>query len=400
MGLFCSNCGAKNSGNAKFCMKCGAKLGGGKISSENKPKSKSISMKAIAGVIVILILAGSLFMFLHNGSGNQQNSTTTQTSQTTTKTTSIPTTIYYTTTVIPITTTPTTSIYYTTTISRATNYGCQPIPCTFLKNGNFTFLFTLLNGSVNQWTFPVMTYNNWVSTPRIDPIIRLNDTITRKTIYTWDYRSTITPSFFANVTLSLTNGKTAGRFVAEVQNINSQLVNYSSVFENTSIYPAQLLAQGQGDCKDKGVLMASILEAGNLQAHYGMSIQFVYVDAANLTAPRTANHLMLFIIYSNGTKVFLDTTHVLATSPYFNGTVNGWYYNLTCTMASCQTVPICTGAYCDAVGYASGADSSFNYCTTSGYVTGEDNLCHPQCSVADDYCNTGYRCLGNSCYRS
>ncbi|MDE1825344.1 MAG: hypothetical protein KGH61_01710 [Candidatus Micrarchaeota archaeon] len=288
---------------------------------------------------------------------------------------------------------PTTSIYYTTipytTTMPQVNYGCSPLPCSSIKNGNFTFVFTLLNGSVEQWHFPITTYNHYLSTPRIDPIIRLNDTITGKTIYTWDYRSSITPSFFANITPELTDGKTAGQFVAEVQNLNSQLVNYSLIFANTSVYPAQLLAQGQGDCKDKGVLMASILEAGNLQANYGMKIEFVYVDAGNLTAPHTADHLLLDITYANGTKAFLDTTHVLATSPYFNGTVDGWYYNLTCTMSGCQTVPLCTGLYCDAVGYVSGGNSSFNTCQ-SGYIVGSDNLCHFQSGGVDYYYAGGY----------
>jgi transglutaminase-like putative cysteine protease len=296
------------------------------------------------------------------------------------------TSIYYTTSVYYTTTVPQ---YYTTTIYNTNNYGCSPLPCTYIRNGNFTFLFTLLNGTTEIWTFPIATYNYYLSLARIDPIIRLNDTITGKTIYTYDYRGTITPSFFANVTPVLTRGKTAGQFVAEVQNINNQLVNYSLIFENTSVYPAQLLAQGYGDCKDKGVLMASILEAGNIQANYGMKIQFVYVDADNLTAPRTANHLMLFITFANGTTEFLDTTHVLATTPYFNGTVDGWYYNLTCTMNGCQTVPLCTGSYCDAVGYVSGSSSSFNTCQ-SGYVVGSDSLCHLQSGGIDYYYAGGY----------
>ena len=102
-------------------------------------------------------------------------------------------------------------------------------------------------------------------------------------------------------------------------------MNYSIVFENTSVYPAQVLAQGQGDCKDKGILIASMLEAGNIQANYGMKIQFVYVDAGNLTAPRTVNHLMLYITFANGTKEFLDTTHVLPHSEWHKPSLPSTY---------------------------------------------------------------------------
>lgn len=392
--VFCPKCGTRNSSNAKFCLKCGAKLSRDKVSPKNKLDNKPINMKTIAGVVGILIIVGMLiFSFFQSNSENQQNAIKSELCK--------QNPAYCNATVIvtngssTIQTTATTSIYYTTTIYQTTNYGCSPLPCSSRRNGNFTFVFTLLNGTVDIWTFPIVTYNYYVSLPRVDPIIRLNDTLTGKTIYTWDYRSTITPSFFANVTPSLTEGKTAGQFVAEVQNINSQLVNYSIIFENTSIYSAQLLEQGQGDCKDKGVLIASILEAGNIQANYGMKIQFVYVDADNLTTPRTINHLMLFITYANGTKAFLDTTHVLATSPYFNGTVVGWYYNLTCTMSSCQSTPLCTGAYCDAVGYTSGASGGFNYCS-SGHVVAANNTCQYECG-ADYYCNSGYSCYSNQC---
>lgn len=293
----------------------------------------------------------------------------------------------------------TSSTYYTTTTLHTTtipqNYGCSPLPCSYTRNGNLTFVFTLLNGTAETWRFPVTAYDYWVSTPRIDPVLHLNDTKTGKKLYTWDYRSTVTPGFFANVTPQLTNGRTAGQFVAEVQNINSQLVNYSTIFKNTSVYPAQLLAEGQGDCKDKGVLMASILEAGSIQAKYNMKIQFVYVDEYNLTSPRTITHLMLFITFANGTSKFIDTTHVLANAPYFNGTVDGWYFNLTCTMSSCQSTPVCTGAYCDAVGYATGNASGFNYCEPGEVVT-TNNTCQYACG-AYYYCNTGYSCYNNLC---
>jgi hypothetical protein len=430
--MYCPNCGAKNIKNAKFCVKCGVKLGVTDQMRQSKSSQSILNTRNLAiigGIAIIAILIFVIFTDLNRspsgsmynpysanlgfrGSGYYNNSgqefyassvaqfdskvgQPTQANSASANTTSIATTVSTTTTVQATSTQPTTSIYYTTTIPITVNYGCSPIPCSYIRNGNFTFLFTLLNGSIEQWHFAVTAYNYWVSAPRVDPIIRLNDTLTGKTIYTYDYRSTITPSFFANVTPQLTNGKTAGQFVSEVQDINSELVNYSLLFSNTSIYPAQLLAQGQGDCKDKGVLMASILEAGNIQANYGMKIQLVYVDADNLTAPRTANHLMLYITYANGTKAFLDTTHVLATTPYFNGQVDGWYYNLTCTMSGCLSTPICTGAYCDEVGYTSGASGGFNYCT-SGYVVAANNSCQIGCGN-DYYCNSGSSCYNNQC---
>lgn len=296
---------------------------------------------------------------------------------------------YYTT--APTTTINYPSTYYTTTIQQTQSYGCSPIPCSYTKNGNFTFLFYLLNGSVAGWYFPVTSYNYYVSTPRVDPIIRLNDS--GKTVYTYDYRGLVTPSFFVNVTPKLTNGKTAQQFIQEVKSVKNQLTGYSTVFLNSSVYAPEVLGAGEGDCKDLGVLMASILEAGNKEAGYGMNISFEYVDAYNLTDPHTSNHLILFITFANGTSEYLDTTNVLPNTTIVN--VTGWRYPLICNSTSCQTATLCSGAYCDAVGYYNGNNAAS--CTQSGYVVGADDLCHIDCNVPNDYCNSGYSCIGNYC---
>ncbi len=128
--------------------------------------------------------------------------------------------------------------------------------------------------------------------------------------------------------------------------------------------------------------------------------------------PRISCFLQLLYLLSNLHNSFLkcdrdltslpqlsiDTTHVLTTTPYFNGTVDGWYYNLTCTMSGCLSAPICTGAtgaYCDEVGYTSGASDGFNYCSP-GYVVTANNTCQAGCG-SDYYCNSGSSCYNNQC---
>jgi YVTN family beta-propeller protein len=231
--------------------------------------------------------------------------------------------------------------YYTTKTPQ-TNYGCSPVPCSYTKNGNFTFLFTLPNSTVEAWQFPVTAYDYWLTAPQnISKIAFDNEDFYGRTtccnLYsssiavTDNYGELITPFFFAKVVSSLTEGKTAGQFVAEVQDLNSQLVNYSSAFDNTTIYPAQILAEGHGDSKDKGILLASILEAGNIEANYGMHLQLFYVSAGNLTDPRTIDHMLLAITYANLTAEVLDTTPLLAAPIYLNNTAApatfSWYQN-------------------------------------------------------------------------
>jgi hypothetical protein len=310
-------------------------------------------------------------------------------------------TTYPTTSVIPtiITTIPTTD--YTTSILYTMTYYTTSIPYQYttiiptsshgISNGNFTFTFTLLNRTQDTWSFPITTYNQYVAAPRISPDLVFN--VTGK-LYTYpDYRGLVTPSFFSKIVQPLTNGKTAAQFVNEVVNIKNQLTVYSLVFQNTSVYPAEVLGSGEGDCKDFGVLIASILEAGNQEAGYGMQIQFVYVNSTNLTAGLKPDHLILYITFANGTTRWVDTTNVLPQSSYLY--IKGYYEPLNCNATSCQTATLCNGAYCDAVYYYS-SENYYTYCKTSGYVVGADNNCHLECGT-DSYCDSGYSCYNNRC---
>jgi hypothetical protein len=318
------------------------------VAARDKPAKNNT--KIIVGIVVVIVILAGGFVLYRNSQYPSANAIRNQICQTNPE--------YCNATVIQTNNTrtssaPTTSVPYTTTIAQTNNYGCAPIPCSYIKNGNFTFVFRLQNGTVAQWYFPVITYNYYVSAPKYTPPLSLqlsNGT----SIHTTDYRAMVTPAFFANVIPELTKGKTAEQFLNQVLSIKNQLTVYSTVFENTSVYPAVILGSGEGDCKDFGVLMASLIEAGNMQANYGMQVQFVYVDAYNLSIPTTANHLILHINFENGTSRFIDTTEVFNTTP--GGpppTIGGWYFNLTCNATSCQAgnqkavpAPTYTGTVC------------------------------------------------------
>lgn len=254
------------------------------------------------------------------------------------------------------------TIYYS---SQNNSSSCIKIPCSYVKNGNFTFLFSLSNNSVEEWYFPEQAYDYYESEAAYTPVISLKfDNGT--SISTYDYRSLITPGFFANVVPSLTKGHTAKQFVNQVINLKNQLTTYSLVFQNTSVYPAVILAKGEGDCKDFGVLMASILEAGNAQANYGMKVQFVYVDAYNLSDPNTIDHLMLYVTFANGTILGNDgLCHAACGGQYTYCGTNQYCYNNQCLACA------------------------------SGSVLGSDGLCHQSCGTG--YCNATSSCYNNVC---
>ena len=332
----------------------------------SKPAAKGVS--AAVQVLLVLIFGGIILMFALAGLAPSN--------------TYLTTTAYYQTTASQYNAT-TTYSYYTTTIPQS-SHG--------LYNGNFTFTFTLLNGRQDTWTFPVDTYNQYVAAPRISPALLFN--VSGSTLAEPDYRGVVTPSFFSRVVPRLTENHTAGQFVDEVVNLKNQLTTYSLVFENTSVYPAEVLGLGKGDCKDFGVLMGSILEAGNQQAGYGMQVQFVYVNSSHLNELLRPDHLILYVTFANGTKWWVDTTNVLPHTDYIY--IKGYFYTLNCTAESCQTQTLCQGNYCDAVFYYS-SENHWDSCTSPGYVIGADNQCHQECSNYDTYCNSGSSCYDNEC---
>lgn len=240
------------------------------------------------------------------------------------------------------------------------------------NNSNTEFTFHTLNGTTVRWSFPSSLYGKYLSPPAFVPVLVLNDTVNGKMPYTYDYSSLVTPSLFANVIGNLTAGRTASQFVNEVFNFREQLTTYSLVFGNTSAYPLVILADREGDCKDFSVLMASMLEAGNMQANYGMRIQFLYLDYPNATDPKVVNHLILNVIYKNGTSQILESTGIIL-DPY--KAVDGWYLNLTCNATSCNPLTACP----------------------AGEVLGKDGMCHAECGGSGTYCSSGFSCYESHC---
>lgn len=274
---------------------------------------------------------------------------------------------------------------------------------------NFSVVFRTLNGTLEKWNFTAATYGEYASKPKFTPVLLLSDAVNGNTLSTYDYSGLITPDLFANDIGSLTTNRTARQFVSEVFNFREQMTAYSLAFGNSSEYPIVILASGEGDCKDSAVLMASMLEEGNIQAGYGMHIQFLYMDYPNVTAPNTINHLILNIIYKNGTSQLLESTGDVE-DPY--NSVNGWYLNLTCNSSSCEPLTACaagtvlgadgichaecgnSGSYC-----SSGSSCYDNHCVScqNGYTLGTDGVCHADCGSLSVYCSSGSSCYQGSC---
>ncbi len=299
--------------------------------------------------------------------------------------------------------------YYKTIKFSPSGGTCTSIPCSYFNDTNLTFEFRTLNGSVEEWDFPYSTYGQYNSSQKFVPILILNSTVNGKALYTYDYSGLVTPSLFANVIGGLTDGRTAPEFVKEVFNFREQLTTYSLVFGNASEYPSVILENRTGDCKDFAVLMASMLEAGNIQADYGMKIQLLYMDYPNATSPNVVNHLVINVVYKNGTSQIMESTGGVL-DPYKS--VNGWYFNLECNSTSCSPLTSCPSGEVlgsDGQCHAECGNSS-TYCSSgavcysgqciscpSGYTIGSDGQCHAECGNSSTYCSSGAVCYSGQC---
>lgn len=214
---------------------------------------------------------------------------------------------------------------YTEYISLVEEYqGALKVPYTTVVGGNVTWVFRTLDKNIESWFMPIDTYNYYVNKPK--PVEYHYFTTDGQSFKIRNMELFVQPEFFSNVISTLTNGNTARDFVQEVFNLRVQLTLYSEDITDTPQWSAETLTKGAGDCEDFAILMASLLVAGNEYAHYGMTIQMVYMDAYNPTNPQTVNHVLLYVIYEDESGEFVDSTSTTVLSPWSE--VVGWYFDL------------------------------------------------------------------------
>ena len=202
--------------------------------------------------------------------------------------------------------------------------GALKVPYTTIQEGDVVWAFRTLDGTIEKWSMPIDTYTYYVNNPK--PTEYHYFTTDGQTFTVRNMELFVQPEFFSNVIDDLTNGNTARDFVQEVFNLRVQLTVYSEEITDTPQWSAETMTEGTGDCEDFAILMGSLLVAGNEQAHYGMTVQMVYMDTDNPTNPQAVNHVLLYIIYKDETGEFVDSTSTNVLSPWSR--VIGWYYEL------------------------------------------------------------------------
>lgn len=180
-------------------------------------------------------------------------------------------------------------------------------------------------GETVVWNMPVDTYRTLVSAPR--PVYYRAISCPgcpEENLTVPDYRTFVRPEAFTDVIGDLTDGRTARQFIDEVYNLKNRLMIYQ-VTNETAQWPLETLTEGRGSCRDSAVLMAALIMAGDGQAKYGMRLQFAYVDSDSLSAPRTINHVLLHVTFSDGASRFIETTARASGAMDDAGGIRGWF---------------------------------------------------------------------------
>jgi len=197
-------------------------------------------------------------------------------------------------------------------------------PRTTIEEGNVTWRFTTLDGTMEEWHMPIDAYVYYVNKPKPEEYHIL--TTDGQSFQVRNMELFVEPEFFSKVINSLTDGNTDRDFVQEVFNLRVQLTVYSEEITETPQWSGETMTLGTGDCEDFAILMGSLLMAGNEHAHYNMTVKMVYMDANNPTDPQTPNHVLIHTIYEDGNGEFVDSTSTDVQSPWSE--VVGWYFDL------------------------------------------------------------------------
>ncbi|GEM_PF-4895964 len=202
-----------------------------------------------------------------------------------------------------------------------------------IQAGNVTWRFVDAEGVAHAWRYPLEDYQAYAQRARPDAVVAMR-TADGTILTAADPRPYVTPSFFASDIGDLTRGKTDREFVRDAFAVKGQLVVYGFALADQEghayKYPAETLTEGSGLCGDTTILLASLLLAGEAQAHYGLRLKVWIVDvdperAVTIADPETVNHALLEVDFRDGETWDLETT---TAGLYRYPEVHGWSFDV------------------------------------------------------------------------
>lgn len=177
---------------------------------------------------------------------------------------------------------------------------------TVIANDTVNWYFSDSKGNRYHWTIPLSTYDNQV---RVDTSLLVgtqtltlpNGTQFLAQNYAPLSKILIADHGFRNVINQVyDNAGSDEQFIYEVWYITSEMTTYSKDITDSNLTPFEVLTRGQGDCKDKSILIASMLRSSDHTANWKISLE--EMDLNNPTDPKTMNHMI--VIVNTGQKSY------------------------------------------------------------------------------------------------
>lgn len=202
---------------------------------------------------------------------------------------------------------------------------------TVISSGTVNWYFSDSKGYRYHWSIPVHTYDlsvifNVLASGAIPTYnLKLSD---GGTVSTYDYRELAKllsekREFSSVVDTLYDNAGSDDQFIYEVWHMVAELTTYSKDITSTNLLPYEVLTRGEGDCKDKAILIADLLRSSSHTSNW--DIHLVIMDDKNPTNPQTVNHMIVSV--DTGQQQYLiepTTTPDVNGLNFWKGTITGW----------------------------------------------------------------------------
>ncbi|MGI0046559.1 MAG: plastocyanin/azurin family copper-binding protein [Nitrosotalea sp.] len=195
-------------------------------------------------------------------------------------------------------------------------------PYTIISNDTVNWYFSDSNGNRYYWTMPMSTYDAQVRVPTSLLVGTQYLTFPNGTrMLAQDYsplaKTIVSSHGFRNVIDQVYNNAGSDeQFIYEVWYITAEMTTYNVDITDSNLTPFEVLTRGEGDCKDKSILIASMLRSSEHTANWKISLE--EMDINNPTNPQTMNHMIVWV--DTGQKTYA----IEATATPDNNGLNVW----------------------------------------------------------------------------
>jgi plastocyanin len=173
----------------------------------------------------------------------------------------------------------------------------QTKPVTTIQSDTVNWYFGDSMGNKYHWSMPLTTYDTLVQQPISVGVMKLT-LPNGQTAYTYDYSQFVktimaSPSFTNVMDQVYNNAGSDEQFIYQTWYIVSEMTTYNVDMTNYNLWPLEVFTRGEGDCKDKSILIADMLHSSSHTANWQITLKII--DSNNPSNPITPNHMIVLV---------------------------------------------------------------------------------------------------------